>query len=238
VSIDSGATWAPTSAPYKLWNSLAMSADGTKLVGGAMIDRLYSAAISATNWNQSQPSSTNWTVAASADGTRFAAAANPGPLLLSADSGVTWTPSTAPGLGWVAVASSADGNTLVAADFSQIYLSLDVGATWTNTPAPSVNWRAMASSADGTKLVAVANNGGIYTWQSTPAPVVNISSSGRNILLSWTVPSMDFALHENSDLTSTNWTDVPTTPALSFTNLQYQTMVSRTNTSLFYRLKH
>jgi hypothetical protein len=115
---------------------------------------------------------------------------------------------------------------------------LDGGATWTNTAAPSLNWRALASSADGHKLVAISINGGIYIWQATPAPVLTLSPSGSNVLLSWTVPSIDFALQQNSSLNTSNWTDVPTTPALNFTTLRYRAMVSQTNTSPFYRLKH
>ena len=100
----------------------------------------------------------------------------------------------------------------------------------------SKDWWGVASSADGGKLVAVVNNGGIYTSQSTPTPFLNIAPLGNNVALSWIIPSLDFGLQENSDLTSTNWTDVPV--AQEITNYQYQATVSPTNASSFYRLKH
>jgi hypothetical protein len=44
-------------------------------------------------------------------------------------------------------------------------------------------------------------------------------------------------LLQNSDLNTTNWTDVPITSTLNFTNLNYEVTVSPTNSQCFYRLK-
>ena len=49
---------------------------------------------------------------------------------------------------------------------------------------------------------------------------------------------MDFTLQQNSDLSTTNWMDVPPPPVLNLTNLQNQVIVSPTNGNTFYRLKH
>lgn len=70
-----------------------------------------------------------------------------------------------------------------------------------------------------------------------PLPTGNPQSDG-NATVSWTIPSANFTLQENSDLTTTNWTDVTSTPALNLTNLQYQTTMSRSAGNRFYRLKH
>ena len=119
-----------------------------------------------------------------------------------------------------------------------IYLSTNWGNSWQNMEAPQAVWSSVTSSADGYKLAAVVNGGGIYTWQSTPTPALNIVLSGSNAVVSWTIPSTDFALQENSDLTSTNWTDAPVSPALNLTNLQDQVMLSTATGNVYYRLKH
>ena len=84
------------------------------------------------------------------------------------------------------------------------------------------------------KVVAVVNGGGIYTSQSTPAPLLSITSSSGEAIISWTIPSTSFVLQQNSDLTSTNWTNVPAIPTL--TNLRYQVTLSSPNGHDFYRL--
>ena len=101
-----------------------------------------------------------------------------------------------------------------------------------------LTWHAVASSADGSKLVAVGN-GGIYTAQSTPAPVLNLTPSSNNLVLSWTVPSTNFVLQENSDLATMNWVDAKSIPTLILTNLQNQVTVLPPSTGqTFYRLKN
>ena len=186
-------------------------------------------------------------VASSADGNRLVAAVYSGAIYVSADSGASWMPTTAPTGNWMAVASSADGSKLIALQGGglfipgpgyggPVYTSTDSGATWTSNNVPDAF--AVASSADGNKLVAVLSGGGIWTSQSTPTPVLNISQSGTNLLLSWLVPSMDFVLQQNPDFTTANWTSVPTTPTLNFSNLQYEVTVPLLRDHRFYRLKH
>jgi hypothetical protein len=153
---------------------------------------------------------------------------------------------------WQNVASSADGTKLTAmsddtnpGDTGTICTSLDSGATWTITTVPGKNWFAFTASADGCKLAAVTDDkfgdaaGEIYTWQVTPKPELSISPTEGNEVISWTVPSQNFGLQQNSNLTTTNWTDV-TSPStvLNLTNLQNQVTISRTNSSRFYRLVH
>lgn len=195
----------------------------------------------AQTWTQTSAPDLNWhAVASSADGTRLVAVVGggfPGPIFVSTNSGDTWTPTSAPVQNWFAVASSANGTRLVAtATSSPPYTSADSGATWTSNNVPDAF--AVASSADGSKLVAVLNGGGIYVSQSTPAPLLNIRPSSGEALISWIVPSMDFVLQQNSDLTTTNWTDVTNTPTLNLTSLQNEVVVSATNGVRFYRLKH
>ena len=112
-------------------------------------------------------------------------------------------------------------------------------------PAPSTNWSKIASSADGTKLAAaVAGNfyvpnagGGIWTSQITPSPIVNLSPTNNNLALSWLIPSTNFILQQNSDLTTTNWSAVTNAPVLNLTNLQNQVTLPAPASNAFFRLK-
>jgi hypothetical protein len=159
AALNVGTTWTPH-GPSNGWDSVASSADGTKLIAGVAGGQIYISADSGTTWTPHGPSA-NWGgVASSADGTKLAATA--GQIYISVDSGTTWTPY-GPSAVWLPVASSGDGTKLVAGVLGgQIYTSADSGMTWT-PHGPSTNWLAVASSADGTKLVASVLNGPIYT---------------------------------------------------------------------------
>ena len=257
ASTDSGATWIDLpNAPAAV--SIASSADGNRVVVGAGPSGLgsfsagYEISIdSGATWMAtSVPSSFGWNVvASSANGSKLIAA-NPdgsGLVYTSDDFGGTWTTNSAPLGQWISIASSADGTKLSAAQGGccnpggptsgdPVYTSSDSGATWSSHNVPDAF--AVASSADGNKLVAVVSGGGIWISQSLPTPTLNITRSESNLLLAWLVPSMDFVLQENSDLSRANWTNAPVTPALNFTNLQNEVTVSLAHDSHFYRLKH
>jgi photosystem II stability/assembly factor-like uncharacterized protein len=252
-STNFAATW--TQLPATGW-CIASSADGVKLVSAYFNHNGFpqgciciSTNAGATWTETSAPlySWTGWTaLASSADGIKLAATigytsfpTGPGPIYISHDGGGTWQASSSPTSHWNAVACSADGTRLVAAtSFAGIYTSTNAGVTWMSNNAPVTQWSAVACSADGTKLVAVVDGGGIWTAQSTPAPLLSIAPAGTNAVLSWIVPSADFMLQENPDLTSTSWTDLIETPILNFTNLQNEVTVPRPAGNHFYRLKH
>jgi hypothetical protein len=180
VSTNSGATW--TSGPADFWQSIAASADWTKLVAvsqqayifGYVIGtgQLYTSTDSGATWTANTNVAANaWSsVASSADGSQFVAVANlsgDGSIYISTDSGSTWSPVNGPINDWTSVASSADGMKLIAASDTNnsgsgyIFTSSDAGATWNVANLPINNWASVASSADGTQLVAAA-------WQPAP----------------------------------------------------------------------
>jgi hypothetical protein len=258
ISSDSGATWTATSITNADCTSVASSADGTKLLAASWPNPIYSSTNSGATWtvtNSTFPYLVS--IATSADGIKLIAGAfdpfhPPGSggscgAYVSTNSGATWTQTSAGdyGRGRAFVASSADGTRLVMAgganafgNASTIFFSTDSGDTWTANGAPKEAWSSVASSADGTKLVAVVDGGGIWTAQTTPAPFLSIAPSVTNVVLSWTVPSVNFTLQEKSDLSTTNWLDVTNTPTLNFTNLQDQVTVPAPAGNRFYRLKH
>ncbi len=245
MSTNSGATWTPNNAPSAGPTCVTSSADGTRLflATGLVPGRIYTSVDLGATWSQHSTSVdvTNWTsVVSSADGAKLAAAGWPNdPVFTSMNSGATWIVSW-PQESSFWLAASADGSRLVTAGSRDrgIFISTNWGATWTEMSAPITNWSSVASSADGSKLVAVVDGGGVYTSQSTPAPLLNVVLSGGSRILSWTVPSMPFVLQENSNLSPTNWTEVPTIPTLNFANLRNQVIVSPSASKRFYRLKH
>lgn len=94
-----------------------------------------------------------------------------------------------------------------------------------------------ASSADGGKLFAVVLIGGIWVSQTMVAPELKISASKSNVLISWIVPSQNFVLQQDSDMTMVNFTDMATTPLVNFTILHYEVQVPVAIGNHFYRLK-
>jgi hypothetical protein len=258
TSTNSGITVTPTTAPTNNWTSVASSADGTKLVAVAWPITLnvpcsmYLSTNSGATWMPANEPNSNWVaVASSADGNKLVAAsavgsgplalASPGAVYTSTNAGATWVLTPLPnGDGWSGVASSADGNRLVAVGQGRvvgIYTSTNSGKTWLTNNVPNETWYGAASSADGSKLVAIVPGYGIYTLHSIPTPRLNLTPSPTNLTLGWTVPSTNFVLQQNSDLTTTNWSVVTNPPVLNLTNLQNQVTLPSPAGSGFYRLK-
>ena len=254
LSSNSGATW--TRIPASGW-VIASSADGTKLASayfnnnGFPMGDISVSTNSGATWTSTSAPITGWTaLACSANGSLLVVTPGhtsfptpPGRVYVLRNWGGTWTESASPVLDWSSIACSADGTKLVAAISFRggVYTSLDSGVTWISNGVPVTDWSAVACSADGSKMfaaVAEYPGGGIWTSQSTPVPELSIKQSDTNLVLSWLVPSLPFVLQENSDLTTTNWTDVPGTPALNFTNLQNQLTLPMPAGNRFYRLKH
>ena len=137
-------------------NSLASSADGTKLVAGGTYGELSTSSNAGLTWTQRKSTGKWQGVASSANGIKLVAIENGGRIHTSANSGVSWTARESV-RNWQGVASSSDGTKLVATgDFpnlGRIFTSTDSGVTWMPRGSDGY-WRAVASSADGTKLVA------------------------------------------------------------------------------------
>ena len=193
----------------------------------------------ATNWVSTNFPNILGAVASSADGNRLVATpsnnggSSKGWIYTSTDSGNTWVAATnGPNLPWQAVASSADGMRLVAIpSYGQIYTSSDAGKTWIMTMSPISGWSSIASSSDGTKLAAL---GGGYLYVSAP-PSLGISRTGANTIVQWPSPSWSYALEQNSDLSTTNWSRVSGTAVDDGTTRSLE--VNSSSNQLYFRLK-
>ena len=261
-STNFGSDWTESDAQIDDWSSIAGSADGEKMVavGG---DEIWISTNSGTAWIQATnvvSSGRLVAVASSSDGTKLVAVSGDGVVLpggrrfggifyKSTDSGITWTTNA---FNAGTIASSADGNKLIAGTSGGIYASTDSGTTWIQET--NISAFILAFSADGNKSVvttAVTDSlelpGGrtittiipgpiIYTSFSIPTPSINIAPTNGNLALSWLIPSTNFVLQQNFDLTTTNWTDMTNTPVLNLTNLQNQVFLPLPASNSFYRL--
>lgn len=161
TSTDSGVTWTqPAGTPSVGWDSVASSADGTKLAATVAFGPIYISRDAGTNWIATTAlTNVFWQViASSADGSKLIAAVYGGPIYISTNSGIGWAATSAPETNWASLACSADGTKMLAVAFPDagpIYFSSDSGTTWT-TNMSNEHWHSVASSADGSKLIAAA----------------------------------------------------------------------------------
>jgi photosystem II stability/assembly factor-like uncharacterized protein len=240
LSTNGGSSWATSNVPVAAWSAVASSADGSKLAAAISNGRIYTSADSGSTWVTNSVPNLNWmSIASSADGTRLAAVWGGATIFISTDSGSSWSSNNAGG-DFISIACSADGTRLVAASTigptGKICTSTDAGATWISNSIPNSIWRSVASSADGNRLVAAANGGGIYTRYTTPSPQLSLTPAAGNLLLSWTVPSTNFAVQQKSNVSAGNWTTLSALPTLNLTNLQEELILIQTNARGFFRL--
>ena len=157
-----GALWTARTSSNQIWNTIASSADGSKLVAAVYGGQIYTSTDSGASWTARESHRAWISVASSADGNKLVAVANLGQIYTSTDGGVSWTARDSV-RNWFSVASSADGTKLVAAVYGgQIHTSTDSGASWT-AQGSNRQWQSVTSSADGSQLAAAVYGGQIYT---------------------------------------------------------------------------
>ena len=233
-STNSGVNWYTSSAPAN-FSSLASSADARLMVGAANGGSIYFSTNFGANWTSTNlpAHEADEAVCVSSDGNSVGASGiSTGTSYISSNAGINWRSVN---IGGRSIACSAHGTNWVIAG-TAIYTSIDGGITWqTNFPGPPVNWYGSAVSADGCEFMIVGT-GGIATGYNTPSPQLNIQPADQALNLSWLLPSTNFVLQRNSDLTTTNWTAVSNSPVLNFTNLQQQVRVPSSPNNAFFRL--
>jgi len=251
-SMDSGTTWVPLSVSG---SCIASSADGNTLITayfaypGVLLGGVFVSTNAGVTWTPGNAPLDYWTgwtsLASSADGTKLAATigytdwpTGPGPIFASSDAGIHWQAVNSPTSHWNSIACSADGMNMIAAGSAGIYNSTDHGANWSSNSLPQASWSAVAISADGSVMVAAAGNHGVWISQTPPRPSLDISKSGAKMVVAWIVPTMDFALQENSSLNPANWVNVTNTPTLNLNSVKHEISLPITGNQKYYRLTH
>ena len=252
-STNSGGTWqysVPSSLSFYGWESVACSADGTKVAAAALVDinsygvPIHVSTNSGATWLPTSSPPHLWAcIACSVDGTILVAGVaydyrtgQGSALYMSTNSGGTWAITGSPSRQWNSVLSSTDGNRFVALDIDGVmYVSTDSGETWTTNTAPCGQWRSVVASADGAKLVALSSCGGIYISQGTiSAPTLTYMLSGDTLSLSWPTNATGFTVQQNSDLAASHWVSLTNMPTV--TNGQNRLNMMITHLQGFYRL--
>jgi len=224
-----GGTWQRRTNNLADLISVAASADGRFAVASDTQGRAATTTNLGANWGTNvkvSPMQGTWVVhlSASADGQRLVGAAMFGGVYTSTNRGLTWSSNSLPSnSSWDATASSADGAKLIAAaQKGLMYSSTNSGTTWESNSVPGFLWQSVASSADGNVVFAASSNGGIWVRRETPRPVLKISSLPSGPVVSWVIPSANFALQRAETLGAPGWTEVTNVPSLNLTNLQEQ----------------
>lgn len=162
-----GFTWR-TNETSRIWDAVASSSDGSKLVAVVSGGNIFTSTNYGVNWTVRASGLGNLTwssVASSADVTKLVASVNPGFIYTSPDSGTNWTlRSNSGSRNWTSVASSRDGTKLIAcAANAGVYVSSDSGVNWTPTLTGAFSWSGVASSGNGSNVVAIIQGLQIYT---------------------------------------------------------------------------
>lgn len=197
-SVDAGSTWVEqmASPAKKIWQAIATSADGAKVIGIGYGHNSYSEFLSRSNdagatWGNVGVSSEWLGVAMSSNGSVVAAVSKTigatNGVWRSTDGGDNWSDVT-PRAGaskieadWRSVAVSSNGDVMVAGgDNMPLYVSTNSGATWTSkTSVNSGAWTSIKLSGSGQVMVATlydgdANDNGVWvsadsggTWVRT-----------------------------------------------------------------------
>ena len=163
TSTNCGVNWSTNNVPRAYWQSVAISADGTKLAaaagGASETGPIYVSHNSGLNWNPTTAPVTNWqAIASSADGTHLAAIPRTGGLIwFSVDSGSNWTSSLLPSATWYCLATSADGGKIAVGGSQGLF-------TLQNVVAPSLT----SSASGGNVVVSWIVPSVPFQLQSTP----------------------------------------------------------------------
>ncbi len=204
-SVDYGVNWSSVLTQPLDWNTVASSADGSKVyiapADGASSYIYYSTDYGQTFGSNFNSQSRLWSsIATSQDGVNIVASVNNGYIYTSSDSGLNWTERTGSGSRiWVGVSSSGDFGVLAAASPSGIFTSVDNGVTWVQD-TNSADWRSVDVSNDGSTVYALIASGYIYrgdidTTAPTLAEVTPVSTPTND-----STPNYTFSSNEAGDI--------------------------------------
>jgi hypothetical protein len=140
ISTNLGATWSTNIVDNQWlgsWNSVACSADGSRLFA-ASDDGVFVSTNAGLSWTQIHGTNSFQSVAVSADGTQLAAAVKAGLIYTSTNSGVTWDLSGLGDLSYLGNTNTVTTTVAMSADGSRMFAAPQYGAVYIrqSTPPP------------------------------------------------------------------------------------------------------
>ena len=177
----SWSTTSPTGNNDEMWECVAVSGDGNKMLAGIDDGRLY--LYSNGVWSETQPAGNinkKWkSLAISTDGTKMMASVSAGRVYYYNNG--SWTETQPAGnvdKNWQSVSFSSDGNIRIAASLGGLYWFRN--GSWSELQLPATNykqWSTVAVSSDGSVMIACEYNGGAYWYKDgnwSPIPVADL----------------------------------------------------------------
>src|ERR1051325_8894202 len=152
--------WVKTTAPAQAWKSVAVSADGSKIVAADIsgTSGIYRSEDSGQSWTQVKADGMWGWVSSSADGSVLVGASQPFTeySIISTNSGASWQPLS---VRLYSAEMSADGSNMIAVPQSthMVYAtSTNTGATWVDYDTGLTSgYRRVQISADGKTMFAL-----------------------------------------------------------------------------------
>jgi photosystem II stability/assembly factor-like uncharacterized protein len=185
VSTNFGATWSVTTNPSTSaasWATMAMSADGTKIVVAEDQGVLLHSSDSGATFTVANSTVSRWLYPSmNSDGSVILVNGYPNGVFRSTNNGATWTnvqPMGSGDLQWTAIAAS--GNTAVVSNWAgKLWISQDKGLTWATTSTSSTsNFNTVSISADGSAIFASSFDNHIDYSLDSGATFSTLNSAG------------------------------------------------------------
>jgi hypothetical protein len=175
VSTNSGLSWNTNDAPSGIWQAIACSADGARLVATMDNGGIYSSTNSGTTWATNNAPRDLWqSIASSGDGTKLIAGSYH--VYTSTNSGFTWVSNNVSSASRIFAASSADGNRLVyAAPSGGIYASATTPTPLLNS-ASSSNALLLSWGVPSTTFTLQQSSDLIHWTDVTNRPALNLNT--------------------------------------------------------------
>jgi photosystem II stability/assembly factor-like uncharacterized protein len=193
TSIDDGATWTSNNVALGSWSSVAMSADGTKLIAAANPGGISTSTDSGMTWTSNNVPDASWySVASSVDGSKLVAVGTVG-IYTSLNAGATWVSNNVPGTSWYSVAMSSDGCKMIAGGSSGVW-------TAQTTPSPRLNFTVSDTGLVFSWIVPAMNfvlrqSPDLVSWSNiTNTPALNLTNLNNELSISPTDSSGFFRL--------------------------------------------
>mmetsp|Transcript_23586 Transcript_23586/g.39446 ORF Transcript_23586/g.39446 Transcript_23586/m.39446 type:complete len:249 (+) Transcript_23586:116-862(+) len=176
-------SFAGTTLPSAVWQTVAISGTGAYITAGSTNGKLYYSSNFGSSFLESDSPTASWAYTkVSQDGQRQLAASLVDSVVYSSNGGVNWLQSNAPSGRYIMVEADATGQYAILGQDTggSLYYSDDYGATWTaSASAGTGDWSGGAVSYDAAYMYAARDDSN-YVYKSVDQGVTwtQLTSAG------------------------------------------------------------